>query len=201
MRYLAAIAAAALLLLAGCSDTNKAPVTTTTSSPPSTTSVASSATSSAPAPPPAVTTELISSAPPPEPVIVSCQAGTGPIETHWSNGTVTGWSNYCQQQHDQALQRERVANPPQERQISWCGTNKNVYNRGTTFYTDGSSSSWTQYCADQFDAVNNPPLPPGANGGGGAVAGPCDSGQQGVITYTPDGRKQQCSYGHWVYIA
>jgi hypothetical protein len=57
------------------------------------------------------------------------------------------------------------------------------------------------YCANQFDAVNNPPLPPGANGGGGAVAGPCDSGQQGVITYTPDGRKQQCSYGHWVYIA
>ena len=83
--------------------------------------------------------------------------------------------------------------------IVGCGTDKNVYNRGTTFYSDGSSSEWTQYCADQFDLVNNPPKPPGMNGGGGAVAGPCDT--PGEITYTPDGRKQQCSGGHWVYIA
>jgi hypothetical protein len=74
-----------------------------------------------------------------------------------------------------------------------------LYNRGSTFYSDGSMSEWTQYCADQFDAVNNPPLPPGMNGGGGAVAGPCDT--PGEIAYTPDGRKQQCSGGHWVYIA
>lgn len=82
--------------------------------------------------------------------------------------------------------------------IVGCGTDKNVYNRGTTFYSDGSESAWTQYCADQFDLVNNPPNPPGMNGGGGAVAGPCDN--PGEITYTPDGRKQQCSGGHWVYI-
>lgn len=85
-------------------------------------------------------------------------------------------------------------------QISGCGTDKNVHNRGTTFYVDGSWSPWTQYCADQFDAVNNPPNPPGTMGGGGAVAGPCGTGEEGVITYTPDGRKQQCSAGHWVYI-
>lgn len=133
-----------------------------------------------------------------EPVIESCQVGLGPIETYWSDGSVTGWSDFCQQQHDEVLEAERVANQPQERQISWCGTDKNVYNRGDTFYSDGSTSSWTQYCADQFDSVNIPPRSPGMNGGGGAVAGPCD--EEGVITYTPDGRKQQCSSGHWVYI-
>lgn len=89
---------------------------------------------------------------------------------------------------------------PRNPQISWCGTDKNVHNRGATVYDDGSWSPWTQFCADQFDAVNDPPNPPGTMGGGGAVAGPCRPDEEGTITYTPDMRKQRCSGGHWVYI-
>lgn len=199
--------AVALSLLAGCSQ-NEAPQAPAT--PPS---------SMTTTPESALPTTLQSLAPPttevsapttesaagpitaPEAVIVSCQVGLGPIETYWSDGSQTGWSQYCQSQHGTVLRNEREANQPREKQISWCGTDKNIYNRGETFYTDGTSTSWTQYCADQFEAVNNPPRPPGANGGGGAVAGPCEAAQQDVITYTPDGRKQQCSNGHWVYIA
>jgi hypothetical protein len=200
--------AVALSLLAGCSQ-NEAPQTPTT--PPSSHATPKSAlptTLQSSAPPttevPAPTTETAAGPitdQKPELVIVSCQMGLGPIETYWSDGTQTGWSQYCQNQHDTVLQNEREANQPREKQISWCGTDKNIYNRGETFYTDGTSTSWTQYCADQFEAINNPPRPPGTNGGGGAVAGPCEAAQQDVITYTPDGRKQQCSNGHWVYIA
>ncbi|MFJ6099359.1 hypothetical protein [Williamsia muralis] len=48
----------------------------------------------------------------PEPYIVGCQVGLGPIETYWSDGTVTGYSDYCQAQHDNSLSREREANTP-----------------------------------------------------------------------------------------
>ncbi|MGN5239377.1 hypothetical protein [Rhodococcus sp. SJ-3] len=89
---------------------------------------------------------------------------------------------------------------PQNPQISWCGTDKNVHNRGATVYDDGTWTPWSQQCADEFDAVNNPPNPPGTMGGGGAVAGPCHPDEEGLITHTPDMRKQQCSGGHWVYV-
>lgn len=41
-----------------------------------------------------------------EPYIVSCQVGLGPITTSWSDGTVTGYSDYCQAQHDRVLEAE-----------------------------------------------------------------------------------------------
>ncbi len=47
-----------------------------------------------------------------EPVIVDCQPGMGPITTYWSNGSVTGYSDYCQSVHDQALAEEVAANTP-----------------------------------------------------------------------------------------
>ncbi|MBY6366546.1 hypothetical protein [Rhodococcoides corynebacterioides] len=47
-----------------------------------------------------------------ESVIVDCQMGLGPIVTYWSDGTVTGYSDYCQSVHDQALQGEIDANTP-----------------------------------------------------------------------------------------
>ena len=50
------------------------------------------------------------------PVITGCQDGMGPIEMYWSDGTVTGYSDYCQAQHDAALAAEVEANrnaPPQ----------------------------------------------------------------------------------------
>jgi len=211
VRYWAANIAVSALVVAGCggndsregnptSASEGSPAPTTAETPPS--SAQASGPEVVPPSSPAVAAPEPELEPEPEPepalVIVSCQIGLGPIETYWSDGSVTGWSDFCQSQHDDVLRREREANDPNEKQIAWCGTDKQIYNRGMTFYTDGSSSSWTQYCANQFDGVNNPPLPPGANGGGGAVAGPCDT--PGAIAYTPDGLRQQCSGGHWVYI-
>ena len=46
----------------------------------------------------------------PAPVIIGCQDGMGPIETYWSDGSVTGYSDYCQAQHDAALAAEVEAN-------------------------------------------------------------------------------------------
>lgn len=47
-----------------------------------------------------------------EPYIVDCQFGLGPIVTYWSDGTVTGYSDYCQSVHDQVLANEVAANTP-----------------------------------------------------------------------------------------
>jgi len=48
-----------------------------------------------------------------EPYILHCNpGGFGPIETYWSDGTVTGWSEYCQEVHDQTLADEVAANAP-----------------------------------------------------------------------------------------
>lgn len=46
------------------------------------------------------------------PVIVDCQTGLGPIQTYWSDGSVTGYSEYCQSVHNQVLQAEVDANSP-----------------------------------------------------------------------------------------
>lgn len=46
----------------------------------------------------------------PAPVITGCQMGMGPIETYWSDGSVTGYTDYCQAQHDAALSAEVEAN-------------------------------------------------------------------------------------------
>ncbi|MBB3039804.1 hypothetical protein [Hoyosella altamirensis] len=43
------------------------------------------------------------------------------------------------------------------REISHCGLPSQMYERGTTFYTDGTSG-WTQYCHDQ--SLLDTPLPP-----------------------------------------
>lgn len=48
-----------------------------------------------------------------EPYIVDCQMGLGPIVTYWSDGTVTGYSDYCQSVHDRVLQGEIEANTPE----------------------------------------------------------------------------------------
>lgn len=63
-----------------------------------------------------------------EPYIVECQhgGGLGPIATSWSDGTESGWSEYCQSVHDQALQSEIDANTPT------CETDVCVYPNGAT---------------------------------------------------------------------
>ena len=44
--------------------------------------------------------------------IVSCQMGLGPVETYWSDGSVTGWSEYCQSVSEQNVAAEAAANTP-----------------------------------------------------------------------------------------
>jgi hypothetical protein len=66
----------------------------------------------APAEPPVPEPEAAPPVAAPQPYITGCQMGLGPIETYWSDGTVTGYSDYCQQVHDQVLQGEVEANTP-----------------------------------------------------------------------------------------
>lgn len=41
-----------------------------------------------------------------ETYIVECQSGLGPIETYWSDGTVTGYTDYCQSVQDETRQEQ-----------------------------------------------------------------------------------------------
>ncbi|TJZ80021.1 hypothetical protein FCG67_03780 [Rhodococcus oryzae] len=61
-----------------------------------------------------------------EPYIVDCQAGMGPIITYWSDGTTTGYSDYCQSAHDKAGRDEAAANTPT------CDGVKCTYPNGAT---------------------------------------------------------------------
>ncbi|GGF98971.1 hypothetical protein GCM10007304_11110 [Rhodococcoides trifolii] len=62
-----------------------------------------------------------------EPYIVDCQPGMGPIETFWSDGTQTGWSDYCQAVHDESLRGEVEAN------TAVCETDLCVYPNGASY--------------------------------------------------------------------
>lgn len=123
-RFIAATTIGLALFVSGCgnnsesvykpsSTTTSTSQTTTTSATSSTTSTSNSETSTletSEAEPELATQEAES--PAAEPSIVSCQMGLGPIETYWSDGSVTGYSDYCQSVHDQALDGERMANTP-----------------------------------------------------------------------------------------
>ncbi|WP_156516205.1 MULTISPECIES: hypothetical protein [unclassified Rhodococcus (in: high G+C Gram-positive bacteria)] len=81
-----------------------------------TTSSVKTLTSTDATPPPPPTTIAVAPpetpAPPaPEPTpatIVGCQSGYDPVTTTWSDGTVTGYSNYCQSVRDEFLQEQVV---------------------------------------------------------------------------------------------
>ena len=50
--------------------------------------------------------------PEPTPItIVGCQSGYDPVETTWSDGTVTGYSDFCQSVRDEFLQEQVVPEP------------------------------------------------------------------------------------------
>lgn len=61
---------------------------------------------------PALIHQTTSQVPQSDPVPVDCQMGLGPIITSWSDGTVGGWSQYCQDVHDEVLAGEIAANTP-----------------------------------------------------------------------------------------
>lgn len=105
--------------LAGCAPTEVSDSPQPTS--PNTSTVASETTvdpppplppQATPEPAPALETESVEATVVEEPYILDCQIGLGPIETYWSDGTVTGYSDYCQSVHDQVLQNEVDANTP-----------------------------------------------------------------------------------------
>lgn len=109
LRKLAA-AAALTIALGACANgtlTEQAPTTTPSTS-------AGSAEVSPPAleTPPTEGTPIVEPPLESSPYIVSCQMGLGPIETYWSDGSVTGYSDYCQAQHDQSSRSEVEANTP-----------------------------------------------------------------------------------------
>lgn len=103
------------LLLTSCATDDPDGGSPPSASPSAVTSTVTVTPSMSPVPPPApAPTETVveETAVEPQPYIVGCQVGLGPIETYWSDGTVTGYSDYCQDQHDTSLRREREANTP-----------------------------------------------------------------------------------------
>lgn len=113
--------AAALLALAACGSEEEAPdrVTSTTTGTTTSTVASSTAASTSTVPPKeldpsaassAVTASSIATAV--ERYITGCQSGLGPVETYWSDGTVTGYSAHCQAVADETLREEREANTP-----------------------------------------------------------------------------------------
>ncbi|MFH5207903.1 hypothetical protein [Antrihabitans spumae] len=81
------------------------------SSPSSVATATTEAATSTPVALPAPTT-VVETAPAtiePEPAtIVGCQSGYNPVETTWSDGTVTGYSDYCQNVRDVFVQGQIV---------------------------------------------------------------------------------------------
>ncbi|ORI30445.1 hypothetical protein BH686_06770 [Rhodococcus erythropolis] len=102
----AAVSVGALsLMLSACgvgSDTSDAPPspTSTSETPPLTTTTVL-------LPTPNTLLETTLETPTPA-TIIGCQSGYNPIETTWSDGTVTGYSDYCQTVRDAFLQSEIV---------------------------------------------------------------------------------------------
>lgn len=86
--------------------------------------------------------------PEPEPVIVDCETGLGPVTTYWSDGTVTGYTDYCQSVHDQVLQREIDAN------TSVCDGTVCTYQNGGTIPDPNAMPD--DRCTNQIDYANDP---------------------------------------------
>lgn len=84
----------------------------------------------------------------PEPVIVDCETGLGPVTTYWSDGTVTGYTDYCQSVHDQVLQREIDAN------TSVCDGTVCTYQNGGTIPDPNAVPD--DRCTNQIDYANDP---------------------------------------------
>lgn len=122
-RWCLAITAAAAFALVGCSTDPAASSEQTSTTLQSPTSTTSASTMTTLEPTPAAAQETTEPAPTQEPiatetvvaqepVIVDCQPGMGPVTTYWSDGSVTGYSDYCQSVHDRAVQAEAAANTP-----------------------------------------------------------------------------------------
>ncbi|MDQ1201522.1 hypothetical protein [Rhodococcus sp. SORGH_AS_0303] len=153
-KFRAALLACTVIVLSSCGAENSAP--TEPSVAPSTT-ISTQTTTTAAAPPPAgaqTVTETVDVEPiytepvQAEPVIVDCQMGLGPVVTYWSDGTVTGYSDYCQSVHDQVLQSEIAANTPT------CDGSVCTYPNGAS-YPDPNAAP-DDRCTNQIDYAGDP---------------------------------------------
>lgn len=81
-------------------------------------------------------------------MIVDCQPGLGPITTYWSDGTVTGYTAYCQSVHDEALQGEIDAN------TSVCDGTVCTYPNGATIPDPNAVPD--DRCTNQIDYAGDP---------------------------------------------
>lgn len=116
--------AASVLLLTACGEgarpqsevTTTTTATTSVSAPRSSVTSASSTVAEAPEEAGAAvsgsTPPASSVAPPTQRYITGCQMGLGPVETYWSDGTVTGYSAHCQSVADATRRGEAAANTP-----------------------------------------------------------------------------------------
>lgn len=116
MRRLAAALAITAALLAGCGTdtptTSGTEPTTTTEAAPSTSEAATTtaeATTTLEATIPAAPPAPAAQDPAPAPYITGCGDALGPVITYWSDGTTTGSSPLCQEQHDNAVAAEADA--------------------------------------------------------------------------------------------
>lgn len=58
----------------------------------------------------------------PEPAtIVGCQQGYDPVQTTWSDGTVTGYSDYCQSVRDEFVRNEETSESGQTQYVCESG--------------------------------------------------------------------------------
>lgn len=141
MKLAVAAAGMLIILVSGCGadePASDAPTSTTavTSSPTTTTTVAPFAPASDAPVEPAL-----------EPTIVGCQDGHNPVETTWSDGTVTGYSDYCQSVRDQFVQNSApapgpVVNPPATTAVP----DQDSCVEGATRYSEASGITYT--CRD-----------------------------------------------------
>ena len=79
-----------------------------------------------------------------EPTIIGCQDGYNPVETIWSDGTVTGYSDYCQSVRDQFVQSQAPAqgtavDPP----ATTASPDQDSCAEGTTRYSEDSGITYT----------------------------------------------------------
>lgn len=86
-------------------------------------------------------------APPAQPYIVDCQMGLGPVETYWSDGSVTGYSEHCQSVLDPTLREEREAN------TSVCDGTVCRYPSGVQFPDPNASSTVDVPYTCNYDVV------------------------------------------------
>lgn len=98
------------------------------------------------------------------PQIVGCQQGMGPVETYWSDGSVTGYSDYCQTVHDSTLREEAAANTPS------CDGTVCRYPSGATFPDPNATPD--NRCTNLINYANDP-RPNAEINSIGALTGQC----------------------------